>query len=462
MRLRGMANNRVSGGFYGSRATLVDLGWRIRRIAVMPLLAAVAFVMFLGCVMAGMEHDFTRGALAALQGLVAVAAIAMPRSRIAIFEALKRFSRPAAAYCALLMLASVMSGAFFIGAAADPWRAEQAMVGLAGAGFFFAASTGATTAGGRNRMISAVLAAPVALTLLIILDRFDGQLDFFGLSRIQPDNRLAGPFATPNEAATAFALFTIVSAFAIVDELTRRPAQRGTLPPPALTQRLFLPVTALVASLNLLALTGSRAGIAAGVIGLSLYLTLAWLRGLKGRSGPRLVPIAAGAVTLIALFAAFTSGSGAIKRYVASNAVTPPYEAMTTAALDAWRERPLFGHGLGAYDLLPASSAGASNDAVRWLAEAGLIGVGLALAALGGLIFQLWQALDHGRRPTRGFSLAAGLTATVLVHGLAQQALASPAVGCIFAGLLGLAAAYVDPTADSTRIKPSARTRVLS
>lgn len=428
----------------------------------MPLLAAVAFIMFLGCVMAGMERDFTRGALAALQGLVALAAIAMPRSRTAIFEALKRFARPAAAYCALLMLAAVMSGAFFVGAAGDPWRAEQAMVGLAGAGFFFAAATGAATAGGRNRMISAVLVAPVALTLLIILDRFDGQLDFFGLSPLQPENRLAGPFSTPNEAATACALFAIVSAFAIVDELTRRPALRGTLPPPALTQRLFLPTTAFVASLNLLALTGSRAGIAAGVIGLAVYLTFAWMRGVKGRSGPRLVPIATGAVTLIALFAAFTSGAGAIKRYVASDAVTPPYEAMTTAALDAWRERPFFGHGLGAYDLLPASGVGASNDAVRWFAEAGIVGVGLALAALGGLVFLLWQARDHGRRPTRGFALAAGLAATVLVHGLAQQALASPAAGCIFAGLLGLAAAYVDPAAESTRIKPTARTRVLS
>jgi len=427
----------------------------------MLLIAAVAFVTFLGCALAGMERDLSRGAIAALQGAVAIAAIAMPRSRRAIFDALKRFSRPAGAYCALLMLAAVMSGAFFVGAADDPWRAEQALVGLAGAGFLFAASTGAATAGGRNRMIAALLFAPIALTLLIILDRFDGQLDFFGLSSVAPDNRLAGPFASPNEAATVFALFAILAAFAIVDELTRRPAPRGTLPPPALAQRLFVPATAFVACLNLLALTGSRAGIAAGVAGLAIYFAIAWLRGLKGRSGPRLVPIAAAAVSVIAIFVTFTSGAGAIKRYAVADTSPQPYSIMTAAALDAWKQAPLFGHGLGAYDLLPAGDAGASNDIVRWLAEAGLVGAGLALITLLGLLFLLWQAKDHGRRPTRGFALAAGLIAAVLIQGLAQEVLSSPAVGAVFAALLGLAAAYIDPAAEATKIKPSARTRVL-
>lgn len=427
----------------------------------MPLLVAVASVMFLGCAMAGMERDVARGALAAMQGAIAIAAVALPRSRMAILDALKRFSHPTAAYCILLLLAAIMSGAFFIGAANDPWRAESALVGLAGAGFFFVTALGAATAGGRNRMITAMLVPSVALTMLIILDRFDGQLDFFGMSTSPPEGRLAGPFSTANEAATAFALFAVVSAFAVVDELTRRPAPRGTLPPTALTQRLFLPGVCFVANINLLALTGSRAGIAAGIAGIAVFLALAWWRGLKGRSGPRLVPIAAGAVTLIALFVAFTSGAGAVRRYTASDATTPPYSAMTTAAMESWRQRPLFGHGFGAYEFLPAGGAGASNDVVRWLGEAGLVGLGVALAALGGLLFQLWRAKDHGRRPTRAFALAAGLATTVIVHGLGHPALASPVVSALFAAFLGLAAAYVDPDSETAKIKPSARTRVL-
>ena len=427
----------------------------------MPLLAAVAFITFLGCAMAGMDRDLVRGILAALEGALAIGAMAWPRSRTAIFETLKRFSRPAAAFSTLLLLAAVMSGSLFFGAARDPWRAEQALVGLAGVGFFFAVAAGAATAGSRNRLAQALLVTPLVLALLIILDRFDGQLDFFGLTQAPEENRLAGPFATPNEAATAFALFAILAAFAVVDELTRQPVSRGTLPPPALTQRLFLPGAALVASLNLLALTGSRAGIAAGAAGLAVYLVIAWQRGLKGRSGPRMVPIAGGVIVLVALFVAFTSGVGAFKRYVASDAATPPFTAMTTSAIDAWREHPLLGHGLGAYDLIPAGGAGASNDLVRWLAEGGIIGFGLMLAALGGLLFQLWRAKDHGRRPTRGFALAAGLMTVAFVHGLVQPALASPAVGAVFAALLGLAASYVDPDASASKIKSTARTKVL-
>lgn len=427
----------------------------------MPLVAAVAFITFLGCAMAGMDRDFMRGALAALQGAVAMAAIAWPRSRTAVFETLKRFSRPAAAFCALLMLAAVMSGAFFIGAARDPWRAEQALVAIAGAGFFFTAAAGAAITGSRNRMLSALLVAPIALALLIVLDRFDGQLDFFGLAPAPTDNRLAGPFATPNEAATVFALFVILSAFAIIDELTRRPQQQTALPPPALAQRLFLPGTAFVASLNMLALTGSRAGIAAAAAGLAVLFVLAWQRGLKGRSGPLMVPIAGGVVAAVSLFVAFTSGADAVKRIVGGEAATPPFNAMTQSALHAWREHPLFGHGLGAYDLIPAGSTGASNDIVRWLAEAGLVGLGLALAAIGGLLFQLWRAKDHGRRPTRGFALAAGLVTVTVVHGLAHPALANPASGAVLAALLGLATAYLDPAATAAKIKPTARTRVL-
>jgi O-antigen ligase len=197
------------------------------------------------------------------------------------------------------------------------------------------------------------------------------------------------------------------------------------------------------------------------VAGRAGYFFFAWRRGLKGRTGPLIVPAAAAAVAGVALFAAFTSGAGAVKRYVAPDAAAPPYSAMTAAALDAWRERPLIGHGLGAYDLLPAGDAGASNDAARWVAETGLLGTGLILAALGGLMFMLWRAKDHGRRPSRGFAFAAGVTAVVFVNGLAQPALLNPAAASLFAGLLGLAAVYVDPDAQATKIKPSTRTRVL-
>ncbi len=426
----------------------------------MPFLVAVALVTFLGCAVAGLDRDASRALVAVSHGAVALAVIALPRTRTAVFDVFKRFAIPSALYVALLMQAAVMSGAFYFGASETPYRAEQVIVALVGLGFFFAAVAGAATAVGRNRMLAALLWVPLALATLTILDRFDGRGDFFGLIVPGADNRVSASFASPNEAATAFALFAVLAAFACVDELTRRPAQ-GAGPLPALARRLFLPSASFIASFNLLMLSGSRAGIAAGVAGLAVYFLVAWRRGQKGRAGPRLIPVVAGVVGALALVVAVTSGSAALRRFANTTEARASYETSSQAAVKAWGEAPVFGHGLGAYDLLPAGAEGAPLDALRWLAEAGVLGTGLLAAAIGMLLWTLWRADDHGRKPSRGFSLAAGLLTTALVHGAATPALSAPAVTGVLAALLGVAAAYIDPLGSSMKVKATSRTRVL-
>ena len=426
----------------------------------MPFLVAVALVTFFGCAIGGLDRDAARAMTAVAQGALALAVIALPRTRTAVFDWLKRFSTPAALYAALLMQAAIMSGAFWFGAADTPYRAEQALVGLAGLGLFFVSVAGATTAAGRNRMLAALLWIPLVLAALTILDWLDGRGDFFGLVAPSADNRVSGPFADPNEAATAFALFAVFGAFAAMDELTRRPAQ-GAPPLPALTRRLFLPAASVVASLNMLALSGSRAGIASGVAGLAVYFFIAWRRGQKGRAGPQIAPIVAGSVAVLALLVAITSGGGAMRRYAAASDDVKYYASVTKAAVGAWTDKPIFGHGLGAYDLLPASADGAPFDALRWLAEAGIVGTALIAAALGMLLWSLWRADDHGRKPSRGFALAAGLLTTALVHGAATSAMASPPAAGVLAALLGIATAYIDPLGAAMKVKATARTRVL-
>lgn len=426
----------------------------------MPFLVAVALVTFFGCAIGGLDRDAARAMTAVAQGALALAAIALPRTRTAVFDWLKRFATPSGLYAGLLMQAAIMSGAFYFGAADTPYRAEQALVGLAGLGIFFVSVAGATTAVGRNRMLAALLWVPLALAMLTIVDRFDGRGDFFGLVTPAADNRVSGPFGDPNEAATVFALFAVFGAFAAMDELTRRPAQ-GAPPLPALARRLFLPAASVVASLNMLALSGSRAGIAAGVAGLAAYLFIAWRRGQKGRAGPRIAPIVAGSVAVLALLVAITSGGGAMRRYAAASSDVKYYASMTKAAVGAWVDKPVFGHGLGAYDLLPASADGAPFDLLRWLAEAGLVGTTLLAAALGTLLWALWRADDHGRKPSRGFALAAGLLVTALTHGAATAAMGSPAASAVLATLLAVATAYVDPLGAAMKVKATARTRVL-
>lgn len=426
----------------------------------MPVLIAVAVVTFFGCVVAGLDRDAARAITASAHGALAMAFIIYPRTRQPIFDFLKRFAWPAALLALLILQAAIMSGAFGIGAADTSYRAEQAMVGLAGLAFFFAAVAGGTGSKGRNRMVATLLWIPLALATLTVVDWFDGRGDFFGMVAPTASNRVSASFASPTEAATAFALFSVFAAFAAVDELTRRPGADGVGPAETLTRRLFLPTASFVASFNLLLLTGSRAGIAAGVAGLAVFFFVAWRRGQRGRAGPRIVPIAAAAVAALSLLAAVTSGVGAIRRYVA--APGPDYYAsMTEAATAAWQQKPIFGHGLGAYDVLPAGAEGAPFDSLRWLAEGGVFGAALLVAALGMFLWTLWRADDHGRKPTRGFGLALGLLTVALVHGAATSAMAAPGPASVFAALLGVAAAYIDPLGTSMRVRESSRTKVL-
>jgi O-antigen ligase len=310
-------------------------------------------------------------------------------------------------------------------------------------------------------MVYALLWAPLALAVLTVLDWFDGRGDFFGLVAPTADNRLAASVGSPNEAATAFALFAVFAAFAAVDELTRRPGADGVGPAETLTRRLFLPTASFIASFNMLVLTGSRAGIAAGVAGLAVFFFIAWRRGQRGRAGPRIVPIAAGVVAVLAVLTAATSGVGAIRRYVSAPGDPGYYASMTQAATAAWREKPVFGHGLGAYDVLPAGAEGAPFDSLRWLAEAGLFGAGLLAAALGLFLWVLWRAEDHGRRPTRGFALASGLLTVAIAHGAATSAMAAPGPASVFAALLGVAAVYIDPPGSRLKVRETSRTKVL-
>lgn len=427
----------------------------------MPVLVAVAVVTLFGCVVAGLDRDAARAMMASAHGALALALVIYPRTRQPIFDFLHRFAWPAGFVALLILQAAIMSGAFGFGAADTPYRAEQAMVGLAGLAFFFAAMAGATGAMGRNRMVSALLWVPLALATLTLADWFDGRGDFFGLVVPTAANRVAASFASPTEAATAFAFFAVFAAFAAVDELTRRPGADGVGPAETLTRRLFLPTASFVASFNLLLLTGSRAGIAAGVAGLAIFFFIAWRRGQRGRAGPRIVPIAAGAVAALSLVAAVTSGIGAIRRYVTAPGDRDYYASMTQAATAAWGQKPVFGHGLGAYDVMPAGAQGAPFDSLRWLAEAGLFGMALLVAALSLFLWMLWRAEDHGRKPTRGFALAAGLLTVAIAHGAATSAMAAPGPASVFAALLGVAAAYIDPLGATLKVRESSRTRVL-
>lgn len=408
----------------------------------MPFLIVVALVTFLSCAAAGLNPDAVRAMTAVGHGAAALAAIVLPRTRNAAFETLKRLHRGAWAYAAVLLLGAVMTGAIVVGASPEPHDAEQAMVSLAGFGFFFVAVTAVAVSVGRNRAISALLWVPLALAVLTIFDRLDGRGDFFGFLAGKTDPGVTASFLTATDSASVFGLFAVLGVFALLDEWTRRTGPGGA-PQPGLAQRLFLPVAALVSCVGLLALSGSTAGAASAAAGAAVLALVVWRRRRASRNSRKEPAYAAIAVSVIAAGLALQSGA----------ATAAPGAA--AEALRLWGAHAVFGAGLGIDDAPP------SGDVLRWLAEAGLFGTGALLATLGFVLWFLWTADDHSRRPTRGFALGAGVMTCAALGGAFAPALASPSASGVYAALLGLAAAYVDPPAEALKVKQSARTRVL-
>jgi O-antigen ligase len=138
--------------------------------------------------------------------------------------------------------------------------------------------------------------------------------------------------------------------------------------------------------------------------------------------------------------------------------------AAATAGLAA--ARPITGWGLGAFaDAFPAYKRGhgdvrtthAESDLLEFLAEAGLVGLGLALWLAWAAGRGLQDRLRHGRDPVRK-ALAAGAAAAAValgIHSLVDFNLRLPANALAFATLLGVAAAPREHAPRAGRLAPA-------
>ena len=82
--------------------------------------------------------------------------------------------------------------------------------------------------------------------------------------------------------------------------------------------------------------------------------------------------------------------------------------------------------------------------ALRWLAETGYLGAGLAAANAAALLLGLAVMKDRGRPFSRGFILLAGLGGFTLTEMLLSPAFNQPTPGFALAIMVGLALSYVD------------------
>lgn len=197
--------------------------------------------------------------------------------------------------------------------------------------------------------------------------------------------------------------------------------------------------------------SGSRGAVAAVAVALPLVLAGALPPQRHAARGARLKGLAAGAA--VVLVTVLWSGAGSLADKIAHAGVHGNRLPLAAATLDMAADFPLFGSGAGSYaSVFPAYKTPAlgsafyehaHNDYLQVLAEGGIVGAGLFLAAVGSAFV---PALRRGRRRrsrgARAFTAGSLAACTcLLIHGLYDFNLQIPANAMLFVLSLALAVA---------------------
>lgn len=199
------------------------------------------------------------------------------------------------------------------------------------------------------------------------------------------------------------------------------------------------------ALLTALMMTGSRAGLLAALVGMSVVLALCLWRGRQ--RGARGLLAGAGVLVLgLALLFAF-SGDQTISRL---NKLDKDGEARIAAyhlMIEGIEERPLTGYGLGSFREFFIANRDASfghrdfrrghNDYLELALGVGVIAAAAwLLAILGLLVIILRNVVSEASARPMGAICALGATAAVAVHSLVDFSLQIPAVAIAYVTLL--------------------------
>jgi hypothetical protein len=418
---------------------------------------------FFGLALGGADLEFASTAMNALFALTAAIVLALPRPREAAMAALMRHQFAAVGLILLIVYAAGVSGALGRpGSAINPHLASLDAWSFASLGLAALTAAGGADAAGRNRLLTVLLVAPIVLALAILVDQLDGAGDFFGLVDASGANRgLTGPFASREELGAVFALFVLLGAFAALDEIRRRPTP-GAFGFPPLARRLLLPAGCILISLNVLAVSGARASLAAAIAGILTMWAIMTSR-LGAQAGPKSLPVpayaAVAAVALCLLLAVIRPG---FELVYAGGGDARPYAYLSETVDKAAAAQSWMGMGFGSFPSIAADFAPdnavlsgferASTDLAVWRVESGVVGIFLGLATIIAFLAPLGLLKDRGRRPSRGLALGVGVALVCIITGIGQAILSNPAIAHFAALLLGLSAAFVD---DARRRTPA-------
>lgn len=266
-----------------------------------------------------------------------------------------------------------------------------------------------------------------------------------GLEQGAFGRRLAGPFASPNVAATVFGALGILAASWAAARLAQVEGGHAAWPD-RLASASIPAALALTAGLALV-LTASRGGIAATLV--ALLLLIVW-QVLKGRRKVWTTIVAVGLTLVVS--ALFLMGAGDLLLERINPAGLPAeYRSLLFAThWAAFQQAPWFGFGLGTFSELNRQLTTAENYRalwevnaahsvyLQWLEEAGIAGASamfLCVAVpIGSLVLALFRTRDS-RGWLRGLLLA---DIVILLHGFTDFSLQVFWVAAFFAFILGL------------------------
>lgn len=269
---------------------------------------------------------------------------------------------------------------------------------------------------------------------------------------LRAGRRLTATLFSPNSAATLMGVGAVFAVMFFSQALQRA---GGALRLDRLSLNASLSLVAAAVFMVALALTASRGGIFATVVGLAVLLT--WQVLAQGRR-VRAVAILGGAAVLLAVIGlAMRSADLTAARLEHLEGDVATRKMIFDAHWQAFQTSPWFGFGLGSFPIinqlitttetLPVlfDVRATHNLYLQWLEEAGIFGAVAMLAWFAGALWRLGQ--DAIRPGTMGALARATIAASVLVllHGLSDFAVQVPALQALFAVILGATTATAAP-----------------
>jgi O-antigen ligase len=264
--------------------------------------------------------------------------------------------------------------------------------------------------------------------------------------------RLSATLFSPNTAATLMGVGAIFAVMFFSQAIQRT---GGALRLDRMDLNASLSLAAAAVFAVALALTASRGGIFATVVGLAVLLT--WQVLAQGRRLRAIAIVGGAAALLVVIGVAMRSAELTAARLEHLDSDVATRKAIFDAHWQAFQSSPWFGFGLGSFPVVNQLITTSENLNVlfdvrathnlylQWLEEAGIVGSVVMLAWLLGALWRVGE--DAGRPGTIGALARATIAATavVLLHGLSDFAVQVPALQAVFAVGLGAMTATSAP-----------------